>query len=336
MPPGRGAPLELLVILFYASWIFLTGYSLVCSEKFLVKKARLTLSYLIVAVHKIGRVSLSGNIDILFSSPIPFFNKVNAVDLSHFCQKVACNVRVGLKKVAFLREDRRTMNPEYEYRRIRIERSQKIEFLFSGRFAYTWFVINVSLSHELSKILYRANRLSLGAHRDQQDRQTLRPVFTVSSHISTVKDHHERFGSFSAGWTIYIYIHTHRAEETWAEVRVETDTWRDISTVCIIPYQERRSLVSTPVDDSNPLRRTKRGGLRAKRKRFSRRPRFEVAVKRTERERKAEDYAGIIGRPSKVVTSRRWRRLFCRPGTGSAVPNSMPPDLSASRITSTH
>ena len=41
---------------------------------------------------------------------------------------------------------------------------------------------------------------------------------------------------------------------------VETDTWRDISTVCIIPYQERRSLVSTPVDDSNPLRRTRTGG----------------------------------------------------------------------------
>ena len=64
---------------------------------------------------------------------------------------------------------------------------------------------------------------------------------------------------------VYIYTHTHthtyiHRTETRSVNTVETDTWRDISTVCIIPYQERRSLVSTPVDDSNPLRRTRTGG----------------------------------------------------------------------------
>lgn len=40
-------------------------------------------------------------------------------------------------------------------------------------------------------------------------------------------------------------------------------------------------------------------------------------MKRTERERKAEDYAGIIGRPSKVVTSRRWLGFFVDRKRGS-------------------
>ena len=63
-------------------------------------------------------------------------------------------------------------------------------------------------------------------------------------------------------------------------------------------------------------------------------------MKRAEREGEAEEKRGLSGynRPiPKVVTSRSsMPRLFCAEGrTGSAVPNSMPPDLSASKITST-
>lgn len=152
---------------------------------------------------------------------------------------------------------------------------------------------------------------------------------------------------------VYIYTHIKRRREPRSVNTVETDTWRDISTVCIIPYQERRSLVSTPVDDSNPLRRTKNGGRgggglsSAKRKRFSLkrgvcgalsafrgggekgRARGEASVLQGRR--------GLRGynRPIPKVVTSSMPRLFCA-GTGSAVPNSTPPDLSASRITSTH